>query len=60
MITTKVDDTSTSLRRMIDDVQKDQKKLNKLITETYIPEDFTRRLITETVENQLSNLGKVI
>ena len=35
-------------------------KLNKLITETYIPEDFTRRLVTETVENQLSNLGKII
>ena len=41
-------------------MEKNSKKLTKLITETYIPEDFTRRLITETVENQLANLGKVI
>ena len=59
-MTSKADTTTENLSRRVQDVEKENFKLNKLITEKYLPEEYTRRLISESIENQLQNLGKVI
>ena len=59
-MTSKADTTTENLSRRVQDVEKETVRLDKLITEKYLPEEFTRRLISESIENQLQNLGKVI